>query len=82
MTERVTGPDFHFAVTFFLNYAATRKTEGQWTLAKLARRIETTTAREKDHLPWLKLATFGDTKTPLAPTTDGSGRHDGRQPAA
>ena len=75
--DRVTGPDSEFAVTFFSNHAAARKTESQWSLVKLGRRIETQTAPQKSNLPWLKLATFGEIKTPLVPSADGSGRMTG-----
>ena len=81
MGERVTGPGSPFAVTFFGSYAATKKTERECTLTTLARHIEATTAPSKVGLPWLKLATFGDTRTPLIPgdqgrMTGGSLRHD------
>ncbi len=45
--DRVTGPDSEFAVTFFANHAAARKTEGHWSLVSLSRRIETQTAPQK-----------------------------------
>jgi RecA-family ATPase len=47
-------------VTFFRNYAATTKRQEMWSLDALGRHIASTTAIEKDRLPWLKLATFGD----------------------
>jgi AAA domain/Primase C terminal 2 (PriCT-2) len=47
-------------VTFFPNYAASTKTEERLTLEELAQRVRTITAAEKDRLPWLKLARFGD----------------------
>ena len=75
--DRVTGPDSEFTVTFFANHAAARKTEGHWSLVNLGRRIETQTAPQKSNLPWLKLATFGEIKTPLVPSADGSGRMTG-----
>ena len=51
------------AVTFFPNFAATRKNEEALQLTDLADRIRTTTAPRKDMLPWLKLARFGDRRT-------------------
>ena len=75
--EPVTGPDSPFAVTFFTGFAATRKSEGQWSLTALARHIAARTGPKKKKLPWLKLATFGDDKTPLVPAADGSGRMTG-----
>jgi hypothetical protein len=51
------------AVTFFPNFAATRKNEEALTLADLAERIRGTTAPRKDMLPWLKLARFGNGRT-------------------
>jgi hypothetical protein len=59
------------AVTFFPNFAATRKNEEALPLADLAERIRGTTAARKDGLPWLKFARFGTTKT-----DKGSLRHD------
>ena len=77
MTEQVTGPESLFAVTFFDSAAASKKVEGHWSLVGLARRIKNTGAPEKNSLPWLKLATFGDKKTPLVPSANGSGRMTG-----
>jgi hypothetical protein len=57
--------------TVFFSYAADVKREEEMTPAVLAERIRVTTAREKDRLPWLKLATFGDLKSDKA-----SLRHD------
>jgi putative DNA primase/helicase len=59
------------AVTFFPDFAATTKREKSLTLPALAELIVTTNAPTKAGLPWLKLATFGDTKTPLKPLPDG-----------
>ena len=73
----VTDPGFLFPVTFFSGFAATSKSEGKWSLAGLAQHIAAKTGPEKKKLPWLKLATFGCKKTPLVPTTDGSGRMTG-----
>jgi hypothetical protein len=41
--------------TFFPNYAAKTKTEERLTLEEFAERVRTTTAVEKDALPWAKL---------------------------
>jgi hypothetical protein len=70
-----------FACTFFRNYAATNKTHRKLTMPELASLIESTTAPTKIELPWLKLAYFGDTKTPRLQKADGkwiggSLRHD------
>jgi hypothetical protein len=64
-------------VTLFANAAAASKREERIAPAELADRIRATTAPEKSALPWLKLATFGDKKTPLRPHPDGSGRMTG-----
>jgi hypothetical protein len=53
-----------FGVTFFQSYAATRKTFTRCDLRNLANKIRYTTARYKEALPWLKLARFGDRRTP------------------
>lgn len=57
--------------TVFFSYSADKKREDEMTPAALAEHIRVTTAREKDRLPWLKLATFGNIKTDKA-----SYRHD------
>ena len=59
------------AVTFFPNFAAATKQEATLYLGDLAERIKATTAPRKDDLPWLKLATFGTSRT-----DKGSLRHD------
>ncbi len=82
MTDRpVNGPDSSFAVTFFTSASGSRKTQEQHSLPGLAQLIASRTAPVKASLPWLKLATFGDQKTPLVQddtgrTTGGSLRHD------
>ncbi len=58
-------------VTFFPTYAASTKREEACTLPALAERIRTTTASEKERLPWLKLARFGE-----APSAANCLRHD------
>ena len=50
-------------VTFFSDKAAATKREQVLDLTDLARRIETTTGPDKAHLPWLKCARFGDSRT-------------------
>jgi hypothetical protein len=59
-------------VTVFPNASANRKSEEQITPEELAKRIRRTTAPTKSELPWLKLALFGGTRTPLRPRADGS----------
>ena len=63
--------DQPFLTTFFRNYAAQTKTPATVTLRSLAPRVRTVSAATKNGLPWLKLAEFGDEKTPK-----GSLRHD------
>jgi hypothetical protein len=60
-----------FTITFFRTYAATEKFEQRGPMPELAEYIKRTTARSKALLPWVKLASFGDVKTPA-----GSLRHD------
>jgi P4 family phage/plasmid primase-like protien len=67
------GPvdDAVIAVTFFRDYAAATKREERLDLHDLGRRIANAGAPVKDRLPWLKLARFGDIKTPLVQKPDG-----------
>jgi len=58
-------------VTFFSDFSASSKREELISLRSLVERLTTTQASEKNMLPWLKLAAFGDVKTKL-----GSLRHD------
>ena len=58
-------------VTFFKDYAAQRHTTEKLTLPQLQERVLNASARAKDKLPWLKLATFGSNRT-----GKGSLRHD------
>jgi hypothetical protein len=60
-----------FTVTFFANHGAANKREERLTIGQLAQRIRGTTAPTKEQLPWLKLARFGDQRTPA-----GSLRHN------
>jgi hypothetical protein len=67
----MTAESLSFAVTFFAGFSATSKSTAPHTLASLAHLISTTTAPQKDALPWLKLAWFGGRRT-----VKGSLRHD------
>jgi hypothetical protein len=58
-------------LTFFRDYAAAERWQREVPLGVLAERIQSTTAPEKAMLPWLKLARFGNARTPA-----GSLRHD------
>jgi len=58
-------------VTFFSDYTATSKVEQNLPLDRLADLIRTRSAARKERLPWLKLARFGDERTPAR-----SLRHD------
>jgi hypothetical protein len=53
-----------FAVTFFDDYAAREKRQQVLTVDELAALIRDTTAPTKDRLPWLKLARFGNARSP------------------
>jgi hypothetical protein len=53
-----------FAVTLFEDFAATRKREVSWSLDSLAEMVRSTSAANKDALPWLKLARFGPLPNP------------------
>ena len=50
-------------ITFFVDASATSKREETLTLNELAQRVRVSTASASDHLPWLKLARFGDKRT-------------------
>jgi hypothetical protein len=52
-----------FIVTRFPTFAAFDRTETAYGPDDLAALIRGTTASRKDHLPWLKLARFGDLRT-------------------
>ena len=58
-------------VTFFETASAQAKTEAEVTLRALIPRLTDTTAPNKAALPWLKLASFGNARSPR-----GSLRHD------
>ena len=60
-----------FAVTIFGDHAAQDKRQESLTTEGLAELIRATSAPEKARLPWLKLARFGNARTPK-----GSLRHD------
>jgi len=59
------------SVTFFRDYAAQTMRVQEMTLPELRALILSTTAKRKDLLPWLKLARFGNQRTPAR-----SLRHD------
>jgi hypothetical protein len=61
----------NLTLTFFRNYAASRKDQKTLELEEVVRLLAATSAKTKDNLPWLKLARFGTTKT-----DKGSLRHD------
>lgn len=63
--------DTSVLVTFFTSYAAQNKGDAKYTLVELAERIRGTSADAKAELPWLKLARFGNRRSP-----SGSLRHD------
>jgi hypothetical protein len=64
--------DIPISVTFFRDHAAQSKRTNEQSLRALIPMLRDTTAPSKAELPWLKLATFGDVRTPR-----GSLRHDG-----
>jgi predicted P-loop ATPase len=55
--------DHKIHVTFFADWAATRYSIDDLTLANLRERVLNASAREKAKLPWLKLAKFGNKRT-------------------
>ena len=55
--------DTRVMVTFFDDYAAADKRQQILRLGDLAELIRTTTAGEKENLPWLKLARFGNARS-------------------
>jgi hypothetical protein len=55
--------DLEIGVTFFPTYAAQSKRFETMTLGELRDKILTTTAKDKAHLPWLKLARFAEERT-------------------
>lgn len=57
-------PAAAIAVTFFANYAAAEKLQRVTSLDELVALICDTTAPAKADLPWLKLARFGNARTP------------------
>ncbi len=64
--------DIPLSVTFFRDHAAQSKRTYEHSLRALIPMLRDTTAPSKAELPWLKLATFGEVRTPR-----GSLRHDG-----
>ncbi len=67
----MTTLDRAIPVTFFEDYAAQTKREEPYSPRALAERISTVTMRQKARLPWLKLARFGEKRSP--PKADGTG---------
>jgi hypothetical protein len=63
--------DHALPVTFFKSRAAQSKQEKLITFRELADQIQQTDRARKQALPWLKLARFGDKRTPLHPREDG-----------
>src|SRR6516164_11684877 len=63
--------DHKVHVTFFRDFAAKDYTTDNLTLLDLRERVLNASARKKDNLPWLKLATFGNNRSQKA-----SLRHD------
>jgi KaiC/GvpD/RAD55 family RecA-like ATPase len=59
----MTPPIETTTITYFSDYAAANKREVKQTLPELRAEILSSTAPKKADLPWLKLATFGDTRT-------------------
>ena len=55
--------DAAIPMTLFPDQRARSKTEKRWNLRRLKREIESASAEDKAHLPWVKLATFGNTKS-------------------
>ncbi len=58
-------------LTFFNSHTAQNKSEASYTMRELAQRIFISTAPTKAELPWLKLAKFGNRRSP--PKPDGTG---------
>jgi hypothetical protein len=58
-------------VTFFYSHTAQNKSDASYTMRELAERIRTTSGDTKAALPWLKLARFGNRRSPPGP--DGKG---------
>jgi hypothetical protein len=63
LAEPATEPQPTVTVTFFPNSAAKTKREETLTLAKLAALIKRAHAAQKEDLPWLKLARFGEQRS-------------------
>lgn len=62
-SDRPTMSDISFPVTIFKDWYAVEKTECTVTCTEFVEMVSGASASHKDDLPWLKLATFGDTKT-------------------
>ena len=73
MSEPATSPlDRPLTVTVFRDFAAQAASPAQTSLRTLEKRLQETTAEAKSALPWIKLATFGETRT-----KNNSLRHNG-----
>ena len=72
MTQPTSPLDRPLTVTFFKNFAAAEKAEARTSMRGLLPRLINTTRDDKKKLPWLKLARFGNTKTPREQQPDGS----------
>ncbi len=70
-TTAISALDRPLNVTAFRDHSASAKTERALSLRELAERVQRANAPAKSALPWLKLATFGDT-----PSAKGSLRHN------
>lgn len=63
MTQPTSPLDRPIAITFFRDWKAQEKQEERLSLRRLMPRLAETTKDDKKHLPWLKLARFGDERT-------------------
>jgi putative DNA primase/helicase len=73
----VFSPTRSLPFTFFNSHTAQNKSEARYTLPELAYRIQHTTAEAKADLPWVKLARFGNKRTPRTEKGGGNSlRHD------
>jgi len=63
MTQPTSPLDRPLAITFFRDWKAQEKQEERLSLRRLMPRLAETTKDDKKHLPWLKLARFGNERT-------------------
>ena len=59
----MTALDRRLTVTFFTNAFSRSKTEDLFCFASFCRRVRDTGAPQKNLLPWLKLASFGEARS-------------------